>query len=472
MPTVISVAWRIAEDRLEIVRLRGELQGWLSERRRLDDQKQFQTQLKALEDVLLKALAGVEAELAVAERTDGLAAVDVCRRVERATVWVRRVWTFFRWRFDQRDDPRTKKVLAAADEMVWSCYVEPFRALDGTVPPAPLPYIDDRFSPYAVPRLDPPPDLRFDVESSFIRSFLSQLPIPLIGLPPSSLEYPWTLALIAHEAGHHVQYDLLPSGALVGDFGTWLAGALGDGAPPELVARWTAWGREIFADAWSVVMIGPAALWALVDLEIGADERLLRSHPAYPSPMVRFSLMAGLLRELEVEAADGLRGLNPEALRIGPSLVRDDLDLRSLFVQDLDAARSVVAALKETPVIKGLTFADLGRWQKDHFVPYGTASGWTAAFAGVDDPAPVKTVKSARLATSGAVWAWANLSALKDDDRETSRKALRDSVIRTIAGCREPYTRASAPARDFAAADAGDKLCALVLHDAPDPGLT
>jgi len=470
MPSVISVAWRIAEDRLEIGRLRAELREWLARRRKDDDQQQFKTQLQSLEDVLLTALAGVERVLGDAEKTEGLAAVDVCRRVERATVWVRRIWTFFRSRFDQRDDPSKRKVLAAADEMVWSCYVEPFRALNGTIPPAPLPYIDDRFSPYAVPRVDLPADLRFDVEATFIKEFLSQLPIPLIGLPPGSLEYPWTLALVAHEVGHHVQYDLQQGGAFVPQFGTWIETALGPAASPELVARWTGWGREIFADAWSVVMIGPAALWALVDLEVGADERLLRWHDAYPSPLVRFSLMAGLLRALEVEPIDALRGVDPESRRIGPSLVRDNKDLRSVLVEDLDAARSVATALAEIPVINDLTLADLGRWEKRHFVPYGTTSDWTSAFGAVDDPVPLTTVESARLATSGAVWAWAGLSGLKDDDRETSRRALHERVIRTIARCREPYVRAAEPKRDFTPVDAGDKLCSLVLYDAPDPG--
>jgi hypothetical protein len=132
----ISVTLRIEDARLEIERLRRELAAWLGERRKRDTLQQFKTQLAALEGVLLKALVGVEAELSVAAKTQGFNAIDVCRRVERGTVWVRRVWSFFRWRFDQRDDPQLGRVLAAADEVVWSCYVEPFRAA-GLVQPAP-----------------------------------------------------------------------------------------------------------------------------------------------------------------------------------------------------------------------------------------------------------------------------------------------------------------------------------------------
>jgi hypothetical protein len=270
--------------------------------------------------------------------------------------------------------------------------------------------------------------------------------------------------------GHHVQYDLLPSGALVHGFPTWLAAALGDGAVRGVADRWAPWGREIFADAWSVVMIGPAALWALVDLEVGSDDRLLRSHVAYPSPLVRFALMAGLLRELGVPPGEALRGLDPEASRNGPALVQDDRDLRSLFVQDLDAAQPVAKALAETPVIGALSFADLGRWHTTDFAPHGTTSGWTTAFEGQDEPTPVETVESARLATSGAVWAWANLSALAEQAREPSRTALRDRVVDTVARSREQSVRASTPPPGFAADQAGEHLCSLVLHDAPDPG--
>jgi hypothetical protein len=465
----VSVSWRIAEDMREIARLRAELGAWLVERRKRDTLQQFKTQLQALEDVLLKALQGLDSELSGAVKAPGLAAVDACRRVERGTVWVRRVWTFFRWRFDQRDHPQFSGVLAAADEMVWSCYVEPFRAAGLDTPPAPLAYLDDRFSPYAVPRIEPPPELRFDVEAAFIRDFLSALPIPLLGLPPAAVEYPWWLALVAHEVGHHVQYDLEPKAALVGDFRTWLESAIGDHAAAPAAGRWKPWGREIFADAWSVAMIGPAALWVLVDLEVGADARLLQSHAAYPCPLLRFALMAALLTELRVSPLEALRGLDPQASRSGEPVIVEGQDFRSRFAEDFAVVPSVAKALAATPIVHDLSLGDLSRWDNADFAPFGTVKKWTDAFEAVDDPTAVETVESARLATSGAVWAWANLAAVADEHRDPSRIRLRNRVLRTVARSREQKVRAATPDAAFAAADAGDKLCALVLNNAPEP---
>jgi hypothetical protein len=75
-----------------------------------------------------------------------------CARTEEESLWLWRVWDYFREKFDQRVDERYSEALLAADEVVWSCYRPFFRTLiGGRVPePAPLPYIEADFAPSAL----------------------------------------------------------------------------------------------------------------------------------------------------------------------------------------------------------------------------------------------------------------------------------------------------------------------------------
>jgi hypothetical protein len=201
---------------------------------------------------------------------------------------------------------------------------------------------------------------------------------------------------------------------------------------------------------------------------VGAENRLLRSYTAYPPPFVRFALMAALLRKLGVSPVESLRGLDPEGARTGPPVIVDGRDQRAQLGEDLDVVPRVADKLAGVALAHNLTLRELGRWQEGDFVPFGTTAGWTTAFGAADEPKPVETVESARLATSGAVWAWS--SFLEQPATEDARTHLRDRVVRTIAKSREQDVRAATPPSGFAAADAGDRLCALVLTQAPEDG--
>src|SRR4029077_9858861 len=70
-----------------------------------------------------------------------------CRTSDTRGELVRRVFTYYQEKFDQRRDQTRGPMLRAADEVVWSCWAEPFRnaiyrdpAI--TMRPAPLPYIE------------------------------------------------------------------------------------------------------------------------------------------------------------------------------------------------------------------------------------------------------------------------------------------------------------------------------------------
>jgi hypothetical protein len=181
MTTNLASVVRIEQTHREFERLSRDIEVWLNERVRADKHQQYHTQLKVLHGVLKASLQRLRCEFASLARGATTAAVFArCRWFEKQLVWIQRLWGYFRTKFDQRDDDVMGRVLGAADEIVWSCYAEVYRATDLDQPPAPLPYIEPLFSPQAVPRADPPPDLRTDVDADFLFACLKQLPIPLV----------------------------------------------------------------------------------------------------------------------------------------------------------------------------------------------------------------------------------------------------------------------------------------------------
>lgn len=465
MPPVPLPA-RVADTRREITRLRTELRGWLEIRRGRDTLQQFATQLNVLEAVLLRGLDGIEAELPAGGATETAQDFESCRRIDRATVWMRRVWTFFRSRFDQRDDARFKPLLAAADEVVWSCYAGPFRATNQAVPSAPLAYVEDRFSPFAIPRVNRPPDLRLDIDAAFLADFLAALPIPVLGLPPATVEQPWELVFVGHEAGHHVQFDLMAGAGLDTAFAAQLAARVEQAHGAAAAKRWAPWHREIFADAWSMVTMGPAAILAFIELEEGVDSRLLQRHPDYPPPVVRIALMHALSGRLGVGADAALDTFSPNAFAAGTPIVADGIDLRAELAADLKVVPTVAAMLADDAIALGATLSTLAGWPLDPSLR--TVDDWRRDFGAANPPAPVEQLEAARVATSGAVWAWSDLQALQLATREDARQDLRDRTTSCVAACREQSVRAGTKPPAFAAGDSADLLRSLVLG-APEP---
>src|SRR5262245_16588559 len=94
---------RAGQTRTEIARLREEVRLWLGRRTQADTHQQYVTTLQLLESLFGAALD--EIDLA-ARKLDAMAEPalwDEARRLDRGLVWVRRVWEYFRRRFDQRD---------------------------------------------------------------------------------------------------------------------------------------------------------------------------------------------------------------------------------------------------------------------------------------------------------------------------------------------------------------------------------
>lgn len=322
----VSKAQRIERSAAELQRLQAECREWVELRHKKDTQKQYQTQLNALAELVERACAAIRSALPQPDDDRSLdETFEHCRFLDQRAAWTRRLWEYFQEKFDQRDGPYAE-VLKAADEVIWSCYRTPFDVLgseSGLKPGAsPLPYIEPYLSPAAYPREIFPPGLTAE-DRDFRRRF-NQLPIPLVRLSPLCIREPWWLIFSAHESGHQVQYDL----SLVDEFRTLLEETV-EGSPdgsPEVAALWGEWSREIFADIYSVGASGPYAALAMADAEFGTPTHLLdRQLDGYPAPLVRLHLLDEAAKQFGFERplTSTLQELKTRITKLPPEIEAD-----------------------------------------------------------------------------------------------------------------------------------------------------
>ena len=365
---------RIEETQDQLRRLRDSFHDWLDRRVKADTRSQYATQLDTLRrtlDPLLEQVAG-DVAAAAGERTAG-AAYARCRVNERRIAFLERYWSYFATKWDQRDGPRAD-TLRAADEVVWSCFSDAFRAHGAEPAAAPLPYLEPFFTARAITRTDPPPDLR--ARDRLLRDAVHALPLPVIGLPVACAERPWWLVFIAHETGHHIEQDLagpaLPAA---------IAGLLEGAAGPV----WRGWHEELFADAYSVLLAGTAAAWATAELIETTPALMLASDdPRYPPPAVRAAVMAAVLAAAGLAPAAGVPPFEPPA----PAA---DEPAHAQAAAQLAAAGPVAAALVATPLPGGLTLPAVCGFDRARFAAGGQVEWWRDAWLAQADPmAPAK----------------------------------------------------------------------------------
>ncbi len=418
---------RIEESRQELDHLDGLIRAWLTARREADAMWQYRTQLAAIEAVMGAAVA------AVREQIDGIPCdapegevYERCRDSDGRVLFVRRFWAYFRDKWDQRKDPELAKLLAAAEEVVWSCYAGAFRRLGEPVGPAPLPYVDPQFSPHAFPRTRPP--LEVKTTDDLLRDTLARLPVPVTGLPPVCVRRPWWLVLLAHETGHHVEFDLA-GGALLETVRERVVAAAARGSGGEEPDRgWAAWSHELFADAFALASVGPAYLWCLEEIELATEARMVADAGAYPPRAARRAFCTQVLTAL----GDGAAG--------GPALPAGD-------GRDAARARAVAAAAPAVAhdlVAKCLhgdaTLPDLAGWGADKLV--SDVAHFKGQLLGPGKPVPDRELPAARIAAAAAVAAWADVAA-DDERREPRRAELSERVVKLIADSREEGRRAA-----------------------------
>jgi hypothetical protein len=438
---------RIEQSRRSLLQLKDDYKLWQDHRTKNDPHNQYASQFDALRTLIDAALLEISTMLKAipAGRTPS-EVYDACRDVDIRTIWMRRVWDFFREKFDQRDSPAAGPMLRAADEVVWSCYRQIFlsakeadaRVVQG---PVPLPFVESRFSPQAFPPDLVPQDLKREVDLTFLKEYLERLPIPLVRIPPTCIECPWWLIYLGHETGHHVQSQLLPDKQLVADFGDHLYDAVVNKTNNEQSAgRWRDWSSEIFADLYSVLMMGPWAVRAMLELEIRSGNAMFAAHTTYPAPSVRLQLMkhwAVQSLQLPLEMPDGFdfpamaKGTDAEA--------------------DMDLVETVIGAVETFTVASS---------------PLAAQSGFDASFysddGAVDErfkllregqcPDAWTKIEGARVGVTAAVAACDYVGSRQSgEELLTSLSTLRDNTNKLVATSREEGKRDVAQAGDASA---------------------
>ena len=144
-------------------------------------------------------------------------------------------------------------------------------------------------------------------------------------LPPWIVASPWWLVYVAHEVGHFVQTDL----RLI----RWFAAGVRTAASRsgELTSsdldKWSKWGEEIFADAFSIMMMGPWAVLGILEAEWSRPDQMVKRTSEYPSPVIRLALMRSCARKVAHNLGetwfDPLSELDLDAIAATPAAKRD-----------------------------------------------------------------------------------------------------------------------------------------------------
>ena len=320
--------------------------------------------------------------------------------------------------------------LLSADEVVWSCWKTAFTTLGGALPAAPIPYLAPQFSASATPRTSPPPDLRPGLDD-LLRRHIERLPVAVIGLPPICCRRSWWIILSAHETSHHVQFELPCLEELTQE--QVVAAAYGAGHDVELAEAWRPWCRELFADTCSVLLTGPAAIWAVGELEMRTPSGMRKSaSDSYPPPLVRLSVLRVLAAQAGIPA--GVRAFLGQA---ESDSAADDERLQGL----LTAVPAVTSALLGLESSEGRPLRSLADTTADAYRD-GRIAGWRAELLGADEPFPARTLEAARFCAAAGVEAW----VLFDGTDEGFGERLSGRMLGVLPRCREQGVRAATAA--------------------------
>jgi hypothetical protein len=460
----------------ELQRLAAELKRWYDRRVDADTypngkyRGQYETQLNAIVKEVEGAAAILSREIENLCLEQEIGAVyAACEKHDRCIVWLWRAWHYFREKFDQRDDPALQPALRAADEVVWSCYRPFFEGSNRPMQPAPLPYIEPKYSPAAVRRdsvrlttvaKDP------EVEGDTLTNAFATLPIPILQLPPTVVTAPWALVLIGHEVGHFIQPLIEPRHRFVGRFGEILASVAEQQRGNK--TSWKNWSTEIFADWYSILTMGPWAIWVMGQFELVEESRMRTPRTPYPARLVRLVLMAELARGLGLvdshRLLDQVFGANPLANGCAAD-VECDLAI---------ARKAVDAILKPLPDGLGNLAELLSFRATDYQAAAGDETGgevgeWAAMLQGEGDLPWKHQLRTARLVASGAAMAWSKIVGMSPSrERSQALESFRAKAFPTISNCCEEKKRAALTAPLAREGEPGAALARLLLEASDD----
>jgi hypothetical protein len=451
---------RIAESLGEMRALAAEIDAWNARWDGITSRGAHHTHIDRLtaltQDLIGKLIASTNA---IDQNTDITTVYQQCRRQDERLLHVRRLWRWYADKLDQRagfndqnaaEKGDTASALRAADELIWSCWKTAFQAFGyKTLPAAPIPYLAPQFSASATPRSNPPPDLRPGKDDLLIEH-VQRLPLPVIALPPICQRRPWWLVIAAHEAGHHVQFEIPGLEKATQDAVT---AAVDDPRP------WLPWCRELFADACAVLLAGPAVTWAIAELEAANPPDVCPS-PSYPPPAIRLAVAHSVAEKAKI--TPNTTGGASAGARTSP--------LQGSLATSIDPVAEALLGLRPAggPELRALANSTAKAYAR------GTIAAWQQDLLSASEPIPVRKLEAARFCTAGSVAAWQQLARYQEAeagepvDRESddARVAhLARQVLAVLPDCAEPGTRA-APA-DFDAATLADSIFRDLLADVP-----
>lgn len=207
------------------------------------------------------------------------------------------IWEVFRSKLVLREDELFRNYLAACDDLAWECYGPAMKRFEPDRKGPPLVYFTATWSPFTLSR-----DSNFQNEVRIswgtggalsdeqFQTVLRRLPIPLVGVPWYQVFHPPSALIIAHEAGHIVEFDF--------DLTAEILSAL-DSAGLNHPDTWKGWASEVFADLYGCMCMGYAFVGALMDLlatSVSAIQTEERRRGKYPTRALRVELMLEALK--------------------------------------------------------------------------------------------------------------------------------------------------------------------------------
>ena len=231
------------------------------------------------------------------------------------------------------------------------------------------------------------------------------------------------------------------------------------------VQAWSGWGKEIFADMFSIMMMGPWALWAIVEAELSTPDEMVERKDAYPSPVVRLGLMSMAANKL-FSASDGkdgivgakaLHGFSLEAVAAGSAVAQKDMKAAEDVLEfALGPMRDNLGELRNLcRVDKSAYLSDAGQPSK--------IEKWSQKLRTKDPAINARYPETARHLACASLGAWANIISVDDEgQREAERELLAANTTYMMVENAPAGTRAVQETEDVS--QKGKDLARLLLR--------
>jgi len=321
-----------------------------------------------------------------------------------------------------------------------------------------LPYFDARYSPASL-RRDKSLASVVDRGSGFefLKDYLKTLPIPVLRLPMATVNTAWILVTVGHEVGHFVQ-PLVATG-YVEQFEGLVAGvAQQAGGTKQDVEVWSDCAAEVFADWYSIAVMGPWALWAIAQFELSDDAamRQRRAQSGYPSAVVRLELMRHLADDASHAGSKlGTQVLETLAVKLdGTGAAADEQ-------RDRTIAAALARKLRDEPLGALGPLDEVVGYDQTDYGEGGTVALWSKTLRKELGRKPDKKLEEPRhIASASAAVASADDST-DDASREAFASSLRHETFARISASAVEGTRGVKGG--IAVQDPGQALSSLLL---------